>query len=253
MEYSTPIIKTKLYHPFVPQNLVPRPHLVEMLEKGRKRPLTLVVAPAGYGKTTLVAAWLETSEWHSAWISLDEEDSDLLLFLNYLLTAIETIFPQTCPKVTALLKASTLPPTQVLARTLISELSDTEENFFLVLDDYHLIKNMAVHDLLTEVLLHPPKAMHLVLVSRTDPALPLPTLRSKQKISDLRQEDLRFTNAETVKLLKHELDHPLQDESIQNLVKKTEGWITGLQLAMLWLRQLDDPDQQYPGPYQALH
>ncbi len=163
MTDTLPLIRTKLYRPRITADLVSRPRLLERLDWTQGRPLTLVVAPAGYGKTTLVSTWLDTTDRPNAcgvpteirvtglpgrWLSLDENDSNLSLFLTYFLAATRTIFPDAGPGTEALLRAVTLPPIPVLARTLINDLDQLEGKFVLVLDDYHLIRERAVHDLL---------------------------------------------------------------------------------------------------------
>ncbi|MCP4403060.1 MAG: AAA family ATPase, partial [bacterium] len=130
------IIRTKLHRPPVTNDLVPRTQLLERLEYRRQRPLTLISAPAGYGKSTLASSWLEASEHPGAWVSLDAEDSDLRLFLTYLTAAIHTLFPEAVQQTQALLNAVELPPQKVLARTLLNELAQIQEPFVLVLDDY---------------------------------------------------------------------------------------------------------------------
>ena len=160
---TLPLIRTKLYRPRITGDLVPRPRLLERLEQRRDRPLTLVVAPAGYGKTTLVTSWLEACGCPSAWLSLDEDDNDLALFLSYFLVSIRTMYPDALEETVALLQAASLPPLDVLARSLINELDQIEPSFILFLDDYHAVQNMDVHLLLTELLRHPPRPLHLVL------------------------------------------------------------------------------------------
>ncbi len=156
---TLPLIHTKLYKPRIAEGLIPRPRLLELLDRGREQPLTLVVAPAGYGKTSQVAAWLEASDWPSTWLSLDEQDSDLNLFLCYIIAAIQSIFPDACRETAALVETAAELPIQVLSRTLVNELVQIKKDFLLVLDDYHLVHEMAVHDLMTEILRHPPRAL----------------------------------------------------------------------------------------------
>ena len=184
MPLETGILTTKLYRPRISGDLVPRPRLLRHLEERRDRPLTLVSAPAGYGKTTLVSSWLEACECPSAWVSLDEGDDDLVLFLTYLLAGIETMFPDAVAETGTLLKAASRPPLPVLTHSLINELDQVERPFILVLDDYHHINNIAVHDLLNELLAHPPRPMHMVLISRTDPPLNLARLRARRQVSE---------------------------------------------------------------------
>jgi LuxR family maltose regulon positive regulatory protein len=209
---------------------------LEQLDRGREQPLTLVVAPAGYGKTSQVAAWLEACDWPSTWLALDEQDSDLNLFLGYIIAAIQSIFPDACKETAALVETAAEIPIQVLSRTLVNELVQIKKDFLLVLDDYHHVREMAVHNLITEILRHPPRALHLVLVSRTNPALSLPTLRAKMQISELRREDLRFTEVETAAFLKQELGTPMVDDIVTTLLNRVEGWVAGMRLAVLSLR-----------------
>lgn len=233
---TVPLIRTKLYRPRITGDLVPRPRLLERLEGRRNRPLTLVVAPAGFGKTTLVGSWLKSCDCPSAWLSLDENDDDLALFLAYLLAAIRTMFPDAVKDTQALLKAATLPPTDVIARTLINELDQIEEPFILVLDDYHLIQNLAIHDLLTELLHYPPPVLHLVLASRSDPLLALTTLRARSQVTEIRAPELRFNKAETAAFLEEQLGTPADDGVVNALMEQIEGWVTGLRLLTLSLR-----------------
>jgi len=229
-------MQTKFFKPRITEGHIPRPRLLEQLDRGRERPLTLVVAPAGYGKTSQVASWLEAVEWPSAWLSLDEEDSDLNLFLSYFLGAIQSIFPDACRETAAMLITADELPIKVLSGTLINELAQITEDFLLVLDDYHHVRDMTVHNLITEILRHSPRALHLVLVSRTNPALKLPSMRAKMQISEVRREDLRFTEVETVAFLKQELRTPITDDFVAALFNRVEGWVVGMRLAVLSLR-----------------
>jgi LuxR family maltose regulon positive regulatory protein len=239
---TLPLIRTKLYRPRTSGDLVPRPRLLERLDQRQERPLTLVVAPAGYGKTTLVATWLDTVDCPSAWLSLDEEDSDLPVFLSYFLAALQTILPDAGGETLMLLKAATLPALPVLTRTLINELEQIDKDLILVLDDYHYIRELAVHGLLTELLRHPPRALHLVLTSRSDPLLPLTRLRARSLVTEIRRQDLRFTKAETAAFLRQELGTPADDAAVTALVKRVEGWVTGLRLLILSLRHRGSGD-----------
>ena len=244
------LLRTKLHRPQVAADLVPRPRLLERLDQHRGRPLTLVSAGAGYGKTTLVSTWLEACERSSApgpptrtgWLSLDEDDNNLALFLSYFLAAVQTTFPNAGEATLALLRAATLPPTPVLARSLINELDQIEQPFILVLDDYHHIRELAVHDLLTELLRHPPRSLHLVLVSRKDPMLSLTTLRARDQVTEIRTPDLRFTKAETAAFLEQKLGVPDEEITLDALIERFEGWAAGLRLVTLSLRHRDSLD-----------
>ena len=230
------LLRTKLHRPPITADLVPRPRLLERLDQHQGRPLTLVSASAGYGKTTLISSWLEACDCPSAWLSLDENDNDLALFVAYFLNAVQTMFPDAGEDTLALLKAATLPPIPVLARSLINELDQIDLPFILVLDDYHHIRELALHDLLNELLRHPPWALHLVLVSREDPMLSLTTLRARGQLTEIRAHELRFTKAETAAFLELQMGIPADDGTVSALMEQLRGWVTGLRLLTLSLR-----------------
>ena len=165
---ATPTVLTKLHRPRISQRVVSRPRLLGLLEAGRRRPLTLVSAPAGYGKSTLVSQWLESieSECPSAWLSLDGRDNDVRVFMTHLVAAVQTQFPEALQGTSLLVNAPALPPLPVLAGTLVNEVALVPRRFILVLDDYHRIVEPSIHELLSELLRHPPKTLHLVLVTR---------------------------------------------------------------------------------------
>ena len=229
------ILRTKLHRPPVSRDHLHRGHLLDRLNQHRHRPLALVSAPAGYGKSTLVSCWLEACDVPSAWVSLDEDDNDLGLFLSYLVSAIQRIFPATCGATLSMLKVAHLPPVSVWARSLINELDQIEKEFILVLDDYHLIRDKNVHGLITKLLHHPSAFMHLVLIGRRDPPLPLTALRAKGQMVEIRTQDLRFSLDETVTFLQQMTGVPIDNAVAAILEEKTEGWVTGLHLAVLSL------------------
>lgn len=180
-EYSSSLIQTKLNRPPLPVDLVPRPHLATWLEQRRERSLTLVSAPAGYGKSILISYWLESVDCPSAWLSLDERDNEIGIFLGHFLAAIETIFPFAMSETRALLMVAPLPPISAMARIMINELNQIEEPFILVLDDYHLIESQTIDDLIDELLLHPPRNLHIVLGTRKDAPLHLVDFRANNR------------------------------------------------------------------------
>ena len=234
------IIQTKLHRPPVPHDLVAREHLVDRLNKRLNRPLSLVSAPAGYGKSTLVSSWLENCDLPSVWLSLDETDNDLHLFLSYILTTIRTIFPEVGKEIQTILKGQELPAVSFLTGRFVNELDKIDTPFILTIDDYHIIQNDAVHELLAGILNHPPHAMHLVLVSRIDPPLPLTTLRAKGYMTEVRVSDLRFSRKETAEYLGQILETTIEENIVSIFDEKAEGWITGLRLATLSLQHKDD-------------
>ena len=182
---AIPILRTKLHQPSAAANHLHRTHLLERLEKNLYRPLTLVSAPAGYGKTTLMSCWLESCGIPSAWVSLDKNDNNFQQFLSYFLAAVRNMFPDAGRKTLAMVNAPTLSPVSFLAGSLLNELELIEQPFILVLDDYHHIQDESVHELLIQLLSHPPQSLHLVVVGRRDPALPIFALRAKGPVTEI--------------------------------------------------------------------
>lgn len=237
---TIPLLSTKLQRPPIFGDHVHRIQLLERLNQRRQRPLTLVTAPAGYGKSTLVSCWLETCDLPVAWLSLDETDNDLHLFLSYLLAAVRTASPGAGKKIQSLLNGPELPPLSILGGILTNALHQIKQAFILTLDDYHVIKNRVIHDLLIEIFKHPPHSMHLVLASRIDPPLPLASMRAKGEMTEIRVQDLRFSLEETAEFLQKMMDRKLDDRVVALMSEKTEGWVTGLRLAALSLRHRED-------------
>lgn len=237
-----PLLHTKLHQPRVTADLVHRPRLKEALDNGLDRPLILVAAPAGFGKSTLVSAWLETCPLPHAWISLDEAENDLGVFLAYFLAALQPLFPDALPATRALLNGVTLPAVDVIARSLINELDELGRDFILALDDYHLIREQSVHELLSLLLQHPPQGLRMVIATRLDPPLPLDVLRARNQVAEIRGHDLRFSRAEVAAFVERTLGMPLADDVLAVLADKTEGWAAGLRLATLTFRHGSDVD-----------
>jgi len=241
------LLQTKLNIPRVTSDLVDRPHLLERLNRGLDRNLTLISAPAGYGKTMLAAAWLQDSLHPVAWLSLDENDSDLIVFLDYVVAAIRTIFPGACSQTQSLRQAPQVPPVEYIADTFINEISDlskddsTDPGFILVLDDFHTIHNDLINQLLTRLIIHLPTQIHLVICSRADPHLPLARLRVRQQMMEIRTPDLCFSQEEVHTYLEQTLGKKSSSEIAALLEEKTEGWIAGLRMAVLSMRSTDDP------------
>ena len=233
---SNTLITTKLHRPPLDRIHVHRPHLLERLDQRRSRPLTLVSAPAGYGKSVLISSWLESCDIPGAWVSLDENDNDLRTFTAYFVAAVEALFTGACRNTQALLSASDLPPIEVFVANLLNELVRIEQAFILVLDDFHLIEDESVLNLLRQLLSHPPQTMHLVLIGRQDPAVPVSTLRAQSFVTEIRSRDLRFNELETATFLKLLLGTQVDPATAAALQKKTEGWVTGLRLAVLSMR-----------------
>jgi LuxR family maltose regulon positive regulatory protein len=240
---STLTLATKLYIPPPRPKVVPRPRLLERLNAGLPagHKLTLISAPAGFGKTTLVSAWVAGCERPAAWLSLDAGDNDPTRFLAYLVAALQTISAGIGAGVLAALESPQPPPTEALLTTLINEITAIPDHpstplrtgFILVLDDYHLVEAKPVDQALAFLIEHLPLQMHLVIVTREDPALPLARLRVRGQLTELRAVDLRFTPAEAADFLNQVMGLNLSSDDIAALEARTEGWIAGLQLAAL--------------------
>jgi LuxR family transcriptional regulator, maltose regulon positive regulatory protein len=226
---------TKIQRPRVGSRLVPRPRLVEQLNPPNS--LTFILAPAGYGKTTLLSTWLETCHLPTAWLSLDEHDNDLAVFATGLAEALRGILPAMLDNTLTALNGITLPPFEEITRILLNDLSLIQQDFILVLDDYHVILNRAIHDLLLELVSHLPQPLHLVIASRYDPPFLLAGLRARGYVTELRGGDLRFTPQEAGQFLAETMALTLDEQTISVLAAKTEGWPAGLRLAALSLRQ----------------
>ena len=233
---STPILATRLYIPLPPPKVVRRPRLVERLNDGLHRKLTLISAPAGFGKTTLLSAWVAGSDRHVAWLSLDEGDNDPTRFLIYLVAAVRTIAPGIDEALLGALQSSQPPPTESFLTFLLNEIATILDDFVLVIDDYHVIDAKPVDRALAFVLEHLPPQMRLVIATREDPQLPLARLRGRGQLFELRGADLRFTPSEAAGFLNQVMGLNLSAQDVANLETRTEGWIAGLQLAALSLQ-----------------
>jgi LuxR family maltose regulon positive regulatory protein len=264
------LLSTKLHRPRVTADLVHRPRLKKLLNDGLDRPLILVAAPAGFGKSTLVSAWLAGNDdrrtmndeartagssgippssfivprFPHAWISLDETDNDLGMFLGYVVAAVQTLFPDALPETQSLLTGMRLPAVGVVARSLLNELDNLGRDFILVLDDYHLIRAQPVHELLGLLLRHAPQALHLVISTRLEPQLPLGVMRARHQVAEIRAQDLRFSTAEIAAFAERAQEAPLAEDALAVLAEKTEGWAAGLRFAILTLRHGGDVDSQ---------
>ncbi|MCC7446107.1 MAG: helix-turn-helix transcriptional regulator [Anaerolineae bacterium] len=241
---STPILATKLYIPPPRPKAVFRPRLIERLNEGLHRQLTLISAPAGFGKTTLISEWVAACEQlepkvRAAWLSLDEGDNDPARFLIYLVAALQTIAPNVGTGILSLLQ-SPQPPMESLLMALLNDITNIAQRFILVLDDYHLLDDKSIGDAVTFLVEHLPQQMHLVITTREDPALHLARLRARGQLTELRASDLRFTPSEAAEFLNRGMGLGLSADNIAALENRTEGWIAGLQLAALSLQGHQD-------------
>ena len=252
---SAPLLATKLYIPPPRAQIVVRPRLRARLDETLERKLTLVSAPAGFGKTTLVSQWVHQNykgggiknkqdrTLHSsnvAWLSLDKGDSSPPRFLAYLVAALQTSFPHIGAGVATVLQAPQPPPAEAVLTVLLNEIAAIPDDFILVLDDYHLIDAPEVDAALAFLVEHLPPQMHLIIATRQDPQLPLSQLRARDELTELRAADLRFTFSEASEFLNRVMGLNLSAQNIEQLETRTEGWVVGLQLAALSMRGQTD-------------
>lgn len=241
---STPLLTTKLYLPPARPTRVPRPRLTARVSDGLTRPLTLISAPAGFGKTTLISEWRASEAGRNvplAWLSLDDEDNDPTCFLTYFVAALQTLKRSLGETTLALLHSPQPSPPQAILTSLINDLSEFEDPFALVLDDYHVVTAQPIHEALAFFLDHLPPPMHLVILTRVDPfRLPLARLRARNQLTEIRAADLRFTHDEAATFLNRVMGLALSADDVKALETRTEGWIAGLQLAALSMQGRED-------------
>ena len=241
-----PLLETKLYVPRSPRALVPRPRLRERMDRGATSRLMLVSAPAGFGKTTLLAEWLAagpaapTDERSVAWLSLDPGDNHPASFWTYVIAALRTAAPGVGASALALLHAAQPPPIETVLTTVVNDLGGVANDVVLVLDDYHVIDALDVQEGMAFLLDHLPAQLHLVIGSRADPALPLARLRVRGELVEIRAADLRFTPDEAAAYLNGVMGLALTAQDMAALEGRTEGWIAALQLAALSMQGRDD-------------
>ena len=237
------ILQTKLFVPPLRPFQVKRPRLLQKLNRGLHCKLTLVSASAGFGKTTIVADWLQQVEHTAAWLSLDVADNDPARFLTYLVASLQTVLPNLGQAVGPQSQLQSLTPFMI---GLINEFTAVSHPVLFVLDDYHLIQNPLIHEAMEFLLKNQPPNFHLVITTREDPPFALPRLRMRSQLVELRQQDLRFTPSETAEFLNQSMHLNLTAANIEALELRTEGWIAGLQLAALAIQtppeQPDRPD-----------
>lgn len=245
-------LATKLFVPATRIELVHRPRLLERLSRSLRRRLTIIAAPAGFGKTTLLSDWSARSPMPVAWLSLDAADNDPTTFWDYLLAALDRVHAGVGDPARAMLYAPQPFPIEAVLTTLMNSVAVLGSENVLVLDDYHLIGNSAIHAALGFLLDHMPPQLHVVLASRSDPPLALARLRGQGHVDELRASDLRFTSKETEQFFSEVMQLSLAADDIHTLAERTEGWIAGLHLAAVTLQGRDDP-QSYVAAFSGAH
>jgi LuxR family maltose regulon positive regulatory protein len=251
---KTALLSSKFAPPQLPLSLVPRSRLLRELDAVHTHPLTLVSASAGSGKTTLLSAWVASARqserlWAAgrepalAWLALEALDDGPIRFWDAVIAAVRTCLPRVGKAVLAMLHQPSTPPLSTLLTHLLNEIGEGGRELILVLDDYHVIQDQIIHESLLFFIDHLPPTLHLVLISRTDPELPLSRLRVRGQLIEIRSGDLRFTREEATDFLLQRMGLPLSGEDITTLHRRTEGWAAGLQLAALFLRKQQDLSQ----------
>jgi len=235
---TTTLLKTKLFRPPLRTSLISRARIISKLNAGLDGKLTLVSAPPGFGKTTLVSEWLSQTPagYELAWLSLEENDNDPTQFFAYLIGALQTVHPEIGQD---LALASQLPPPEIAVAMLINDITAVARPVLLVLDDYHLITTTAIHQAILYLVDHMPATLHLVIISRADPPFSLSRIRVRRQLTEVRVRDLRFTTAEAGDFLHQTMGLELTPDEVALLESRTEGWVAGLQLAAHSL-QLED-------------
>lgn len=237
------VLRTKLHIPRLRPDAVSRPRLVDRLDDERHGRFTLVSAPAGFGKTTLLAEWIARSGRPVAWISLDESENDPVSLIGYVVAALRTVDERLGASVVELLAAPHPPEPKLAFTYLINELAERDDDLAIAFDDYHVITAQPIHDAMTFLVEHLPPRLHVLLTTRADPPLPLARWRARGRMSEVRAVDLRFAEDETAAFFNERMGLGLSDEDLSALATRTEGWITGLQLAAIRLRSQGDASE----------
>lgn len=237
---SSQILTTKLIIPQIRPESVVRSRLYSILNYGQYKKLVLVSASAGFGKTTLVSSWIRSESITAAWLSLDEEHSNPLRFVTYFISAVQTVSKKIGTFLINSLQSSPAPPMESLLSILLNDIAACNMDFSMVLDDYHLVDRREIDHILKYIIDHQPPNLHLILITREDPNLPLARLRAGDQLTEIRNADLRFTDMETLEFFQKEESFHLSDHEIKALETRTEGWIAGLHLAALSLRNQKD-------------
>ncbi|HEU5089099.1 MAG TPA: LuxR family transcriptional regulator, partial [Roseiflexaceae bacterium] len=231
-----PVLASKLFVPPLRPNAVLRTGLIARLNQGLHRKLTLISAPAGFGKTSLASAWIGACGRPAGWLSLDAADDDPARFMAYLVAALQIVAPTIGADVVTLLQSPQPPPIDALLPLLLNQISMLPQPALLVLDDYHVLNSGPIDQAVAFLVEHSPPQLHLVITTREDPPLPLARLRARGQLTELRAADLRFTRAEAGAFLTEAMGLSLSAHDVATLEARTEGWIAGLQLAALSLQ-----------------
>ena len=234
------MLRTKLNKPNPTSKLIFRKELIDLLEKGKEKKLTLVSAPAGYGKSTAISQWIDHSRLPCFWYSLDKSDNDTNNFLQYTIAGIQSVHSNIGAEAIKLMESNSSPSFETIATHIINDLYEIKEHFYIIFDDYHVIENQQINQLISFLLQNLPDNIHMVLITRSDPSIPLARLRTQQIVTDIRLADLCFDSKGICDFFKKTLNIDLSEEDAENLEYKTEGWVAGLQLTALSLQGKED-------------
>jgi LuxR family maltose regulon positive regulatory protein len=240
---EAPLLQTKFYTPQPQTSHIPRPQLVERINEGIERKLTLITAPAGFGKTSLLSQWVSQSRRSVSWLSLEEDDDEIARFLSYFILALQNIHEHIGAELLAALQNSQSLQINTFLAMLVNEISLIAADFSLILDDYHVIATTSIHEALVFVLDHSPPTLHLIIAGRADPFFPISRYRARGELIELRMEDLRFSAEETKRYLNQVSRLDLKEEDVLALNSRTEGWISGIHLAALSMQGHAAPSQ----------
>ncbi len=240
---SSTVLKTKIFLPPLRSGVTPRPRLVRLIDEGIQKKVLLVSAPAGFGKSTLLIEWAAQSRLPAAWVSLDRTENDPVSFLSYLIASVQVIYPGLGDASLGALRVPGSPSLDNLLNAWMNEVAEHTKEFVLILDDFHHIREQSVIDLICSLTDHQPEQLHLILASRSDLPLSCSRIRAKGELIEMGIGDLRFTLGETLSYLHSQLGARISDDDARTLGSRTEGWIAGLQMAVLTMRTSEDIHQ----------
>ncbi len=242
-EYQPTFPRIKLHQPHAIAGWITRQRLLQQLDQVLQKPVALISAPAGFGKTALLSQWLDRCPLPNAWLQLDENDLEIPMFLTGVVATLRQLFPGCLQKTADLLHAQGSVPLAMWKNTLIDDLELLQDTpFILALDDYHLVRNPSIDLLLADVLSFEPLPLHLILSARRSPPLSFSRLKVQGWVVEIATADLRFTDSEVQDYLSQELDITLSAEALHQLQERTEGWAAGLTLAAISLRKEVQPE-----------
>jgi LuxR family transcriptional regulator, maltose regulon positive regulatory protein len=237
-----PLLRTKISVPHIPPDFVHRPRLTERIDRGVIGPLTLLAAPAGFGKTNLLTEWTEQTDLPVAWLTIDSDDNELSRFFRYLIGALQILEPRLGEEALDFIQSTRDSGVEVGLTLLINEIAALSKDLVLVLDDFQVLDDPTILQSISFILKHLPHNFHLVIASRSEPARDMAFLRAKGRVTELGADDLRFTGEEVRLFCQQTMGLQLPEETVQMMEKRTGGWATALQMAAVSMRNQADPN-----------